>query len=1097
MNHALSLKDIKLLCGAAAYQRGEAYYKSQRVIRVSYDPDELRYDAIVMGSKRYSVRVFFDEADGVEAECNCPAYNSYDTCCKHIAAVLFYIYANSTGIPGLAPVNAIREGKGNAFREPVISSKDAQLTKNILALFDNTAVYPEAAEPLRESKQLVDVEFTCKATSFASGKNTFTLEMKIGAKRLYIVQKIKEFLSKIESQAPCVFTKLFTFDPTVHAFKETDWAIIQQLIELNHNESVYRDVLNHYSSGYKLYTSNNERDILIPPLAWETMLPKLLQATVRFEHNSETYDHIEVTQGQIPLSFELNKAPSNGYQFEFQGLENVTVMENYGYVIVGGDLWKSDQTQIKRLAELKKMFQFSSRRQVWVAPDQIEPFMEKVVPGLKKLGTVNIAAQISDRIVSPPLLARLYLNRDDDRLLARLEYVYGDIVIEPMRSNTGNYDRSDRILIRDVEQENRIMNLFENSAFKINTNELYMDEEESIYNFLYHVLPEFEKLADVYVTPSVKSLMHRTIHQPKASVDVDTKTEWLEVNFDMEGIDEQDIRNILGSVVEKQKYYRLPNGSFLSLEEDGFQEIALLMERMGIRTSEIKGKRIELPVVRGFSLIDANEKNRNIKFGKSLRQLLDNLRNPDNLDFTVPETLIPVLRDYQKFGFQWMKTLAYYRFGGILADDMGLGKTLQSIAFILSERQENKQVGLPVLIVSPASLIYNWKNELKKFAPELKTAVVAGDKQERSQVLGGASDADVLITSYPLLRRDQELYADQRFHILILDEAQAIKNHATQTAQSVKLIQARHRFALTGTPVENRLEELWSIFNAIFPELFSGKKAFSELTSEQIAIRLRPFILRRLKTDVLKELPDKIETIRSSELSKEQKALYVGYLSRLQQETVQQLQVDSFQKTRMKILAGLTRLRQLCCHPALFVDNYNGGSGKLEQLMELVDECLSSGKRMLIFSQFTEMLGIIRQELAQSGLSCFYLDGKTPSMERVELCRRFNEGEENIFLISLKAGGTGLNLTGADTVILYDLWWNPAVEQQAADRAHRIGQKNVVQVFRLVTEGTIEEKMYELQQRKRDLIDQVIQPGEQTLSALTEEEIRELLMIGS
>jgi SNF2 family DNA or RNA helicase len=328
-----------------------------------------------------------------------------------------------------------------------------------------------------------------------------------------------------------------------------------------------------------------------------------------------------------------------------------------------------------------------------------------------------------------------------------------------------------------------------------------------------------------------------------------------------------------------------------------------------------------------------------------------------------------------------------------------------------------------------------------------------------------------------------------------MDEAQYFKNHTTQTAQAVKAIEAGYRFALTGTPVENKLEELWSIFGAVFPELFPSKQAFNELTLEAVAKRVRPFLLRRLKSDVLQELPEKIESIQASELLPEQKQLYVGFLAKLQQETVKHLNEEGFQKNRIRILAGITRLRQLCCHPALFVEGYEGSSAKFEQLLEMIEECQSAGKRLLIFSQFTEMLGLIGRELGYRGMPYFYLDGQTPAAERVALCSRFNNGERDLFLLSLKAGGTGLNLTGADTVILYDLWWNPAVEQQAADRAHRIGQKNVVQVIRLVTQGTVEDKMYELQQKKKNLIDEVIQPGQEALSSLSEQEIREILMI--
>lgn len=426
---------------------------------------------------------------------------------------------------------------------------------------------------------------------------------------------------------------------------------------------------------------------------------------------------------------------------------------------------------------------------------------------------------------------------------------------------------------------------------------------------------------------------------------------------------------------------------------------------------------------------------------------------------------------------------------------MGLGKTVQSIAYIVSELAEIRNQQQPVLIVCPATLTYNWHNELKKFAPDIRAVIADGNRSERLSALTNAAQADVIITSYPLLRMDVEQYARQSFHTLFLDEAQAFKNHSTQTAHAVKRIQARHRFALTGTPVENSIEELWSIFDAVFPELFHGRRAFNDLTREDVARRIRPFLLRRLKVEVLKELPDKIESLQASKLLPDQKKIYVTYLAKLQQETLKHLNGDEFQKNRIRILAGLTRLRQICCHPALFVEDYTGGSAKFEQLLEIMEECRSSGKRMLIFSQFTKMLELIGRELGLQGVPFFYLDGQTPSRERIELCSKFNEGERDLFLISLKAGGTGLNLTGADTVILYDLWWNPAVEQQATDRAHRIGQKSVVQVIRLVTQGTVEDKMYELQQTKKNLIDEVIQPGQEALSTLTEQDIRDILMI--
>ena len=347
-----------------------------------------------------------------------------------------------------------------------------------------------------------------------------------------------------------------------------------------------------------------------------------------------------------------------------------------------------------------------------------------------------------------------------------------------------------------------------------------------------------------------------------------------------------------------------------------------------------------------------------------------------------------------------------------------------------------------------------------------------------------------------------------QFSSCFLDEAQQIKNPQSLTAQCARRIRAKHRFALTGTPMENSLVELWSIFQFIMPGYLQSQKAFLqkyggptaspdnpalENGPALLAAKVRPFIMRRVKEEVLRELPPKIEHRLLSELTREQKKLYLAYLEQLRKETRERLENEGFQKSRIHILAGLTRLRQICCHPALFVENYHGESAKLLQLAELLQEAVGGGHRVLIFSQFTEMLQLIREMLDREGYRYFYLDGSVKTSERLQLVRTFNRGEAEIFLISLRAGGTGLNLTGADVVVKYDLWWNPAVEEQAAGRAHRIGQRKVVQVFRLLAKDTIEEKIYELQQKKRALIDQVIRPGETFLSAMSESDIRHIL----
>jgi hypothetical protein len=1104
MSFQVTGRVIKQWCGQAAYDRGEAYYRDGKVSMSEEAPNGTSFNAVVKGSSSYQVSIDIDQDGDVGAACTCPAYLSYDHYCKHIAAVLLHVQdlQGSDRAVGISYKSLLQpEGEflqreaPSSGRSLGVSAGDAPLLNGMLALFTVQPSRPSRSLPRFESRVELEAEWICTPVAYGYRKYVFGIEMKVGPKRPYIVQRIKEFLESIDRRRSYVFSRHFTYEPAAHSFPPAHDAVIRQLIEIVRNDKLYQET-SGYASGYGSRGIGRDRMLLVPPYAWEGLQAALLEApSVRLEYDGRVAEGLQYTDEPLPLRFTFREARTEGYELAAEGLDRLTVMESYGIVMSYGKLHRLGEESCRRLAELKRMLEVSRKPHVRIPPEQMEPFLEKAVPGLMELGDVHIAQSVSNRIVRTPLKAKLYLDRVKDRLLAGLEFQYGDMVFNPLERE-GRRENPNRFLLRDGASEQRILEWMEIGGFTRTDAGYFMEDEEAEYEFLKEIVPQLEKLADIYASAAVKARIHPGPIAPKLVVNVDERTDWLEFKFDIEGIPESDIREVLQSVTEKRKYHRLPNGALLPLEGEALKEIIRIINETGFTKKELTGDgTIRLPIARGLHVMELQEQGRSVRLGKSLRQLLDHMRNPDTLDFPVPARLAPVLRDYQTYGFQWMKTLAHYRFGGILADDMGLGKTLQSIAFLVSVLSEIRSLGRPALIVAPASLIYNWRNELKKFAPELRSAIVDGSKAERSGTLKDAASADVMITSYPLLRRDVDTYARHSFHTLILDEAQTFKNHATQTAQAVKKIQARHRFALTGTPVENRLEELWSIFDAVFPELFPGLRAFTDLSRETVARRIRPFLLRRVKSDVLKELPEKIEMVQPSELLPAQKKLYAAYLAKLQQDTLKHLSEDGFQKHRIKILSGLTRLRQLCCHPALFVQDYAGSSAKFEQLLELVEECRSAGRRILVFSQFTEMLGLIGRAFGERGVPFFYLDGATAASERVELCSRFNEGEQDVFLISLKAGGTGLNLTGADTVILYDLWWNPAVEQQAADRAHRMGQKNIVQVIRLVAQGTVEDKMYELQQRKKNLIDEVIQPGQEALSALTERDLREILMI--
>lgn len=452
----------------------------------------------------------------------------------------------------------------------------------------------------------------------------------------------------------------------------------------------------------------------------------------------------------------------------------------------------------------------------------------------------------------------------------------------------------------------------------------------------------------------------------------------------------------------------------------------------------------------------------------------------------------------------------------------GFGKTIQMLSVIVDYVQ-NIQEGEDVipgqkqleggnnkrasLVVSPSSLTLNWQNEAKKFAQELKTMVIRGTLSERKRQIEEIDQYDLVITSYDLLKRDIELYIekDYTFRYIIADEAQYLKNSNTQNAKSIKKIKADTRYALTGTPIENSLAELWSIFDFIMPGyLFTYKKfkAMYEMPivkeeSQEAMSKLRmliePFILRRSKKEVLTELPEKTITVLNNEMGEEQRNIYLTYLAQAKQEIVEEIELNGYERSQIQILAALTRLRQICCHPGLFIEGYQEGSSKLEQCMEVVQDAVNSGHKILIFSGYTSMFEIMEKELKQRDINYFKLTGSTKVDERIELVDKFNENPEiKVFLISLKAGGTGLNLTGADIVIHYDPWWNLSTENQATDRAYRIGQKNNVQVYKLITKNSIEEKIYELQQKKAELVDNMLSTKTSFINKLSKEEIMNL-----
>lgn len=1073
MNIKLNRELIKDKCGTVSFKRGEAFYRANKVTVKNYGPNGC--EATVAGMDDFHVTIKKDEKGGLLTKCSCPALASFQMDCQHIAAVLLSINAlQRQEIP-----NSL-----SGFQSDSLTNQE--LTEGLLTLFNAQPKRSSSHQLHFENRQVLEVEFTCKAVTLGEGRHIFGIKVRIGPTN---VQNIRDFLKHVKDGHTSVLSNSFTFNPNLHCFQKETNALIQQLIQVIHDEDVYVDEL----LGKSNYVSDHHT-LLIPPSSWDRLFPILERVpSIKLEYGGNMYAGLRVSNEPLSLQFDFAEAEGKGYQLKIKGLNQMVVLNSYSSVLSEGKLIQLKSEDCKRLSDLKELLDGSGTNQISIPQEQVSFFLEKVVPGLKKLGNVQLSDSMYKHLLKTPLIAKVYLDRVKNRLLVGLEFHYENIMINPLEP-TGDIPASSTF-VRDMDKEEEILQLIEKSLFSKTDGGYFLHNEELEYEFLYHVVPKLKTFAQIYATTAVKNRIFRGKAHPKITVKMKKeRTNWLEFKFELDGIPEKHIREVLLALEEKRKYYRLGNGSILSLETREFEEMNRFLNALPEQHEELESGLI-LPFAQGLQLLDSVDNRDVFTLEKSFLQFLENVHNPDSLGFEVPKSLDPILRDYQKDGYKWMKTLAHYGFGGILADDMGLGKTVQSITFILSELPNIRKKKLPVLIVCPSSLTYNWLSEIMKFSPEIQAVVVDGNKTERSNLQKDVIDMDVLITSYPLLRSDIMWYEKQFFHTVYFDEAQAFKNPVTQTAKAARKIQADNRFALTGTPIENSLEELWSIYRVVFPELFQGLKEFSNLPRKTIARRIRPFLLRRLKKDVLAELPEKVEWLESVELLPDQKKLYAAFLAKLRHDTLKHLDKDTLRKNRIKILAGLTRLRQICCHPALFVDGYKGSSGKFEQLMQIIEESKLSGRRVLIFSQFTKMLGLIGRELANQELLYFYLDGQTPSEKRVEICNRFNAGERDLFLISLKAGGTGLNLTGADTVILYDIWWNPAVEEQAADRAHRIGQTNVVQVIKLVARGTIEEKINELQDKKRHLIEEIIDSEEKASSTLTEEDIREILML--
>jgi len=1070
----LSEEQILALSDSNVYRQGVAYYMAKNVHDFIFTPDKGMVNASVEGGLRYAVRLGFEQDGSLRAyRCTCPAFTENPGACKHIIAVL----------------KAAQQKLPTAWPTPVVQNSVAE---DLLTVFAT----PHYEFPREELTLDVELHIT------VGRRISVDSQLKLGLHRLYIIKDIEKFLTAIKTGRPLEFGKQFTFDPTEQFFNEADQSVISMLQEMFEQLSALKEMPGSFISTALL----NQKILPLTGYYLTKFLDALGDKIFQLIISSSPEQSTQIIRQGLPMEFSL-QAQDQDLTLSLETDEfPLQLAPNSNYYIYRQCIYLASSAQRDILPKMLQALRNGSTTNIIVPAAQKEFFASEALPMIEKLGKLSIDPTLVSKFNQETLHAKVYFDRaKNNGISARLEFIYGNIVINPFgstRETSHDSTTSDLILIRSADQERKILNIFEQANFMVSQSNIHLEEDEDIFEFTTNWLPLLRNLAELYYSDQFKGKI-RTSATFSGQVRLNETLDILEISFQYNDIEQDELAGIFQSLHLKKKYHRLRDGSFLDLNQPDLDTVAQLLENLDLKAEDLTNNMLNLPKYRAMYidsfLRQANLPN--VERNQAFTQLVQSILEPQNAEFEIPLELEHVLRDYQKTGFKWLKTLSALGLGGILADDMGLGKTLQVLSFLLSEKSATSA---PTLVIAPTSLIYNWQEEAKKFTPSLQVLVVEGTPFERQTQLLDIEQWDLVVTSYPILRRDIDAFAEFDFSYCFLDEAQHTKNPQTLNAKSVQQIKAKGYFALTGTPVENSLSELWSLFNFIMPGYLLSHQEFRKkyelpiIKGEdpkplaELSRHANPFILRRLKKDVLKELPDKIETQLNAPLTEAQKKIYLAYLQEAKGQIAQEIATKGFNKSHIKILVALTRLRQICCHPAMFLEDYTGESGKMLLFQEILSDALDSGHRVLVFSQFTTMLDIIQSHLVTEGIEHFYLSGSTKAAERMPMANAFNDGAGQVFLISLKAGGTGLNLTGADMVIHYDPWWNPAVEDQATDRAHRIGQKNVVQVIKLITQGTVEEKINALQAKKKTLIDSVIQPGETMLSKLSEKELREL-----
>nr|WP_228407495.1 DEAD/DEAH box helicase [Lactococcus insecticola] len=1009
---------------------------------------EMRLQADVDGQQ-----VVYD-LDGQNDLCFCDVFQKNQRYCKHIAAVEEYLKK--------ADIEAVEEEK-KAFEAEVEKSLELQESAKFLARI-NDDKWDNTADSLSLEIEISD---TKSMTQFYYGDDALAVTLKIhmaSVSRPYIIKDIPYFIHVVRNAG------------TYQIGTKYDVPVV-----LSHFDAASQDFLNFLlkitPSHDEIAQSNLYRKMGRYFVPQAGLLPEFLNVieplifTMKIAEKSVKYFSV------LPLSDE-----SDLYRFFIKPLDDMielSIKTQKSQVLYDGEIVYDDHVfytltpeQLEIIKQLSSVPTISDGTRIINFDYDDKDKLAQALQIFEKIGYVDAPNSFKIRSFEPKF------HFDLDRFLRlTITFDYGDFEINQFR------ELETVAFSRDLRLEKQIFDLTRRIGFSRGfETTVPRPQGDEIYHFFTKILPEFARLGQVSLSEAVQNLQITE----NFDVDIDQNGGLLDISFDLPHVPENEFADLVERLQANAGYYVTSEGKLIMLD-DQFDAVKRVLDEMS-DTVQVSNGKISVPAFKTFQLskIFSDDDANSVSFSEKFNKLYDNLTHPENFAYAKPESIQAELRPYQEDGVRWMNMLSTYHMGGVLADDMGLGKTLQSITYLAS----NLAAGEFALIVSPSSLIYNWLSEFEKFAPEIKVTVVDGSKDERVKHLND-KETQVFITSYGSFLKDEDNYQRLGLNYLLMDEAQTVKNFNSKTNKALSHLKVDHIFALSGTPIENRVDEIWAIFQIIMPGILGDRKKFRKLKHDAISRMIQPFIMRRRKEEVLLELPDKLEMIQYSELDEPQKIIYLAQLEAIQNR-VRSMNNYEFSRSKIEILAGITRLRQICDTPALFMDDYTGTSGKLKSLAELLQQIKDSGHRPLIFSQFRKMFPHIEKELEAAGISSYQLTGSTPNRDRMKMVKAFNAGSRDAFLISLKAGGTGLNLTSADVVILIDLWWNPSVEEQAISRAHRMGQTKTVEVIRLITRGTIEERIMSLQDSKRDMVSTVLDGGADE-SAITEDEMKSIL----